>query len=113
MDNISVYYTHTFYMYKSRFEMRHRGAKEYASVAAPWASSALPAVLPSTMPSVGLGGRPCAFPELLSSFWDPAAVEICPAAAAADQRGSPRQSDRPARRQRRQMPRLWPPPRWW
>ena len=34
--------------------MRHVGEKEYARVAAPWASSALLPVLPSTMPSVGM-----------------------------------------------------------
>ena len=55
MDNISVYYTHTFYMYKSRFRCAMIvGEKEYARVAAPWASSALLPVLPSTMPSVGM-----------------------------------------------------------
>ena len=34
--------------------MRHIGLKEYARAADPWASSAPPAVLPSTMPSVGM-----------------------------------------------------------
>ena len=34
--------------------MRHSGENEYASIAAPWASSALLAVLPSTRPSVGI-----------------------------------------------------------
>ena len=46
----------------------------------------------------GLGGRPCAFPAALGSLGGPAAVVILPAAAAADPRGSPRQSDRAARR---------------
>ena len=32
--------------------MRHVGEKEYASGAAPWASSALPAVILSTLPSL-------------------------------------------------------------
>ena len=41
-------------------------------------------------------GGPCNHPELLGSFWDPAAVEICPAAAAADPHGDPQQRDRPA-----------------
>ena len=35
-------------------DRRHRGEKEYASVTASWASSALLPVLPSTMPSVGM-----------------------------------------------------------
>ena len=35
--------------------MRIRHKKKYASVAATWASSALPAAIPSTMPSVGMG----------------------------------------------------------
>ena len=34
--------------------MRHIGEKEYASVAAPWAYSALQAVLLSTRPSMGI-----------------------------------------------------------
>ena len=54
MDNISVYYTHTFYMYKSKSIRRHMSLKEYASVAAPWPSSALPAVLLWTRLSVGV-----------------------------------------------------------
>ena len=41
-------------------------------------------------------GGPCNHPELLGSFWDPAAVEICPAAAVADPHGDPQQRDRPA-----------------
>ena len=59
----------------------------------------------------GWRGRPCAFPERLSSFWDQAAVQICPAAAAADPCGRPRLSDRPARRQCRRLPRLQLRPR--
>ena len=41
-------------------------------------------------------GGPCNHPELLGSFWDPAAVEICQAAAVADPHGDPQQRDRPA-----------------
>ena len=90
--------------------MRIRRIKEYASDAALW-----PSQLSSYRPGrpQGWRGRPCAFPELLSSFWDRAAVEICSAAAAADPHGSPHRPDRPASRQRHQEPHLWPRPRWW
>ena len=35
--------------------MRIQNKKEHASFAAPWSCSAMPAVIPSTMPSVGMG----------------------------------------------------------
>ena len=76
--------------------MRIRHKKEYANVAAPWASSALPAAIPSTMPSVGMGRATLhlsrASRQLLGSSWDPAAFEIRPTAAAADPRGSTHKS---------------------
>ena len=60
--------------------MRIRHKKKYASVAATWASSALPAAIPSTMPSVGMGRATLhlsrASRQLLGSSWDPAAFEI-------------------------------------
>ena len=49
-----VYTTHIHLHVQKSVQMRHVGEKEYARVAAPWASSALLLVLPSTMPSVGM-----------------------------------------------------------
>ena len=90
--------------------MRIRHKKEYANVAAPWASSALPAAIPSTMPSVGMGRATLhlsrASRQLLGSSWDPAAFEIRPTAAAADPRGSTDKSQLPVRCYGGRLPRL-------
>ena len=58
-----------------------------------------------------LGGRPCAFSAAPGRLWGRAAVFFLPAAAAADPPQQSRQRDRPARHQRRQLPRLLRRPR--
>ena len=87
--------------------MRIRHKKEYATVAALWASSALPAAIPSTMPSVGMGRATLHLSRAsVGSSWDPAAVEILPAAAMADPRVDHRQTRPHVRCYGGRLPRL-------
>ena len=96
--------------------MRIQNKKEHASFAAPWPCSDLPAVLLSTSPSVGMGRATLhlsrASRQLLGSSWDPAAVEILPAAAMADPRVDHRQTERPVRFYGGRLPRLRLQLRW-
>ena len=88
--------------------------QEYASTSARLPGPPLPCQ-PSFYRPCRLCGwsTPCTFPELLGCSWDRAAVEILSAVAAADLRVDPRRSDRPTRRQGRQLPLFWPWLRWW
>ena len=86
--------------------MRHIGRIEFASVAAPWPSTALPAVLLWTSLSVGVRRPALQLLRASQRPGGPSAVKSGSAAADADLRGDPRQTDRPARRHGLKLPRL-------
>jgi hypothetical protein len=57
--------------------MRHIGEKEYAIIAAPWASSALLAVFPSTRPSVGIERSDLQLPRASEQLLGPRSGRNC------------------------------------